>query len=145
MDDMILRTMKKFEIPLSKQKEVTSKLKELIKEHSKGKPKTRKWAVRRPQCIQTYLNIRLLPTYQKKMKEFCQENSIRDQKAFELELMKLIHSYCKMVLSNVSEYKFYKFNYHKTKRQMFRDFIKVAEKELDTVRPPCDKLWGCQI
>lgn len=142
---MILRTMKKFEIPLSKQKEVTSKLKELIKEHSTGKPKTRKWPIRRPQCIQTYLNIRLLPTYQKKFNEFCQEHSIKNKKAFELELMKLIHFYCRMVLSNVSEYKFYKHKYHKTKRQMFNDFIKVAEKELDTVRPPCDKLWGCQI
>jgi hypothetical protein len=145
MDDMILRTMKKFEIPLSKQKEITAKLKELIKEHSTGKPKTRKWKVRRPQCIQTYLNIRLLPTYQKKLKEFCKEHSIRDQKAFELELMKLIHSYCKMDLFLFAEHKFYKFSYHKTKRQMFNDFIKVAEKELDTVRPPCDKLWGCQI
>ena len=145
MDEIIFRTMKKFEIPLSKQKEVTSKLKELIKEHSTGKSKTRKWPVRRPQCIQTFLNVRLLPTYQKKIKAFCQEHSIKDQKAFELELMKLIHFYCRMDRVNLSEYKFYKHKYHKTKRQMFRDFIKVAEKELDTVRPPCDNLWGCQI
>jgi phage-related protein len=141
MDEM----MKKFQIPVSKQKEVTSKLKELIKEHSTGKPKTRKWPVRRPQCIQTFLNIRLLPTYQKKIKAFCQEHSITNQKAFELEFMKLIHFYCKMDLFLFSEHKFYKFNYHKTKRQMFNDFIKVAEKELDTVRPPCKEVYGCQI
>ena len=145
MDDAILRMMKKFEIPFTKQKEVTSKLKELIKEHSTGKPKTRKWPVRRPQCIQTYLNIRLTPAYQKKFNDFCQKNSIKNKKAFEVELMKLIHSYCKMDLFLFAEHKFYKFNYHKTKRQMFNDFIKVAEKELDTVRPPCDKLYGCQI
>ncbi len=137
--------MNKFQIPLSKQKEVSSKLKELIKEHSKGIPKTRKWNVRRPQCIQTYLNIRLLPAYQKKVKAFCQEHSIKNQKAFELEWMKLIHSYCKMDLFLFAEHKFYKFNYNKTKRQMFNDFIKVAEKELDTVRPPCKELYGCQI
>jgi len=137
--------MKKFEIPLSKKEEITIKLKELIKEHSVGKPKTRKWKVRRPQCIQTYLNIRLLPSYQKKFNEFCKEHSIKNKKAFELELMKLIHSYCKMDLFNVSEHQFYKFKYHKTKRQMFHDFIKVVEKELDTVRHPCDKLYGCQI
>lgn len=145
MDEAILRTMKKFEIPLSKKTEVTVKLQELIKEHSKGKPKTRKWPLRRPQCIQTYLNIRLLPTYQKKFNEFCQEHAIKNKKAFELELMKLIHTYCKMDLFLFFEYNFYKFNHRKTKRQIFNDFIKVAEKELDNVRPPCDKLWGCQI
>jgi hypothetical protein len=137
--------MKKFEIPLSKKEEITTKLKELIKEHSVGKPKTRKWKVRRPQCIQTYLNIRLLPTYQKKFHAFCKEHSIRDQRAFELELMKLIHSYCKMDLFLFAEYNFYKYKHNKTTRQLFNNLIKVVEKELDTVRAPCDKLYGCQI
>ncbi len=137
--------MKLFEIPLSKKEEVTHKLKELIKEHSNGTPKTRKWPVRRPQCIQTYLNLRLSPTYQRKLKDFCNKYSIKDQKKFELELMKLIHYYCKMNLFLFSEYKFYKFNYRKTKRQIFNDFIKVAEKELNTVRPPCKELYGCPI
>lgn len=145
MDEVILRTMKKFEIPLSKKDEITTKLNELINQHSRGKPKTRKWPVRRPQCIQTYLNIRLFPTYQKKFNEFCQKYAIKNKKAFELELMKLIHSYCKMDLFLFAEYQFYKFKHHKTKRQTFHDFIKVAEKELDNVRLPCDKLWGCQI
>jgi hypothetical protein len=58
------------------------------------------------------LNIRLLPAYQKKIKAFCQEHAIKNQKAFELELMKLIHFYCKMDLFLFSEHKFYKFNYH---------------------------------
>lgn len=34
-------------------------------------------------------------------------------------------------------------NHRKTKRQLFNDFTKVAEKELDRVRPICKKLHGC--
>ena len=137
--------MKPFNIPLSKKNEFTRKLNELIKEHSTGKPKTRKYPVRRPQCIQTYLNLRLKPNYQNKLKLLCKEYSIKNKKIFELELMKLIHSYCKMDLFLFSEYKFYKYDYRKTKRQIFNDFIKVAEKELDTLRPPCKELYGCPI
>jgi len=142
MEEDIIQMMKLFEIPLSKKEEVTHKLNMLIKEHVKGNPKTRKWKIRRPQCIQTYLNIRLFPTYQKKLKNFCKDYSI-NQNVFELELMKLIHVYCKMDLFLFNEYNFYKSNHRKTKRQLFNDFTKVAEKELDRVRPICKKLHGC--
>ena len=117
--------MKPFNIPLSKKNEFTRKLNELIKEHSTGKPKTRKYPVRRPQCIQTYLNLRLKPNYQNKLKLLCKEYSIKNKKLFELELMKLIHSYCKMDLFLFSEYKFYKYDYRKTKRQIFKNSIKL--------------------
>ena len=146
INDPIINIMKLFEIPLDKKEEFTRKIKALIKDHStSNKRKTIKWPIRRPQCIQTFLNIRLFPSYQKKIKLFCQEHYIKNQKAFELELMNLVHFYCKMDLFFLSEYKFYKHKYHKTKRQMFNDFIKVADKELVTVRPPCKELYGCKI
>lgn len=143
MEQNILPIIKKFEIPESKQTEVMNKLKRLIKETKDAK--TRKWKYKRPQCIQTYLNIRLFPTFQKKLKEFCKEYSIQNKKAFELELMKLIHSYCQMDLFYISEYNFYKYNHRKTRRQLFDDLTKTAEKELNKIRPPCKELSGCHI
>jgi len=88
--------------------------------------RTRKWIYRKPQCIALFLNIRQDPTYESILKQLVKEYSIQNVASFEIEMAKVIQSYCN--LQYFSSEPFYK------PKQTFRSFTQFAEKEIRKTR-----------
>jgi len=87
---------------------------------------TRKWVHRKPQCIALFLNIRQEPSYKVILNKIVKEHSIQNVASFEIEMAKVIQTYCN--LEYFSKEPFYR------PKQTFRSFTRFTEKEIRKTR-----------
>lgn len=105
---------------IQKEKEFKRAMNRCIQGH------TRKWVHRKPQCIALFLNIRQDSSYKDILNKIVKEHSIQNVASFEIEMAKVIQTYC--TLDYFSKEPFYK------PKQTFRSFVRFAENEIRKTR-----------